>query len=97
MFIIDKIIMNINKMIRIAIEKSIINEMTSLSIDCTCGSINKEYVYKRKKLVQEIQKDGMMMSDNQQSSTNDVLGIDDNVLRRDFGRERGFTVVLMLI
>ena len=49
-----------------------------------------------KKLVQEIQKDGMM-SDNQQSSTNDVLGIDDNVLRRDFGRERGFTVVLMLI
>ena len=39
----------------------------------------------------------MMMSDNQQPSTNDVLGIDDNVLRRDFGRERGFTVVVMLI
>ena len=51
MFIIDKIIMNINKMIRIAIEKSIINEMTSLSIDCTykCAVqlINKEYVYKK--------------------------------------------------
>ena len=32
-----------------------------------------------------------MMSDNQQSAINDVLGIEDNVLRRDFGRERGMT------